>query len=152
MIILNRLVSDVCQNSSSQRCLCGPISSTQHNPQPNRTPYNQQQTFGRQFYAHYFTETLWLSVRHQSTNMTLSVIIPLSVEVYQVSLVSDNFGNFSDPQPNTTQPVGRPNVVDNSGSSASNTNHIQKLKVLVGIKRFFLLLARCKRVSIYFRP
>ena len=69
----------------------GPISSTQPDPQPNRTPYNQQQTFGTRktilgtlFHRNIMTASK-TPVNEQDNNASN---ILLSVEVYEVSLAS----------------------------------------------------------------
>jgi len=96
--------------TSTSELSVGPISSiqpikrlTQLNPQPNQTPYYQQQTFGTR-------KTILCTLFHRNI-MTVSKTsvnkydivsnIPLSVEVYQVSLASVNFWKFLRP---TTQP------------------------------------------------
>jgi len=65
----------------------GPVSSTQliakwklwtHKPtQPITQSNSIQPTTNHRVQAHYFTQTSWLPVRHQSTNMTVVSNIPL---------------------------------------------------------------------------
>ena len=91
---------------------------TQLNPQPNRTPYNQQQTRKTILCTLFHRDIITVSKTPVNKHDIVS-IITLSVEIYQVSLASVNFWKFLRP---TTQPthqksknldptlhVGRPN-------------------------------------------
>ena len=69
--------------------------------QPNRTPHNQQQTFVTLFHRNIMTVSETPVNKHDVVSN-----IPLSGEVYQVSLAPVNFQKFLRP---TTNPMGRPN-------------------------------------------
>ena len=101
-----------------------------HNPTELHTTNNKPSAQGRQFYGHYFTETLRLSVRHQSTNMTLSVMYHCPwkfIRSVQDLLI---FGNFSDPRPDPTHQKAknpeatRPDLWANSTHGQLRVKHL----------------------------
>jgi len=107
-----------------------PQTNPTHNPQPNRTPYNQQQKFGHEKDNSNISQSvkvyqvgLLLTYQHLSLS-GYQVLLQQSQEAYQVLEFKKDVSNprpnpttkklkisneANPAQPNPTQPVGRPN-------------------------------------------